>query len=148
VLPTIEGEADDLNLNEPPKLEFFLPIPEENTTVLDGQKIIYYTPDQFKLTLKIFQAHYTASVMFPMLVEQIELAKEETGLVYLQLRNCIEVAQEVNEEREELHILRDQDIKNYKQDIRNEKIKAILIGAGAGLVGIAGGIVIGFFAIR
>jgi hypothetical protein len=125
-----------------------LPIPNVQAGFINGEEVIYQSLDQYKLTLRIFEAHNTASLMVPLLMEQIRLTQEETGMLYGELEKCIVTLTDVNHEREELHILRDKEIKNYKRDVRKEKIKAILIGASAGVVGIAGGIIIGFFAIR
>ena len=131
------------------QLDLYIPIPQHNMITLgNGQPVFYYSIQDFKLVLKIFETYNRLGQVLPLVAQQMQLMEEETSIVYEGLNKCNATLNVVDQERQELHLLREKEFKIQKQEMRKEKIKAILIGAGAGIVGVAGGILIGFFGMH
>jgi len=98
--------------------------------------------------LKIFEVNDYLKTSNQLLKEDLELAKLDIEFLEILRKDCTLMLDKVQEHSNSMNTALEIEIKKRKKAIRTEKIKTILIGSGAGIVGIAAGIVIGFFAIR
>lgn len=137
---------------EPPKttpeLLLDLNLPQEGNYTLNNQPVYYYNASGFRLVLKIFTTYGVLADERKLMVEKLELAEIDTALGWSALKSCGETIQVLGSSNKNLHnklALRE---KQHKSKAIKEKIKLILIPTGVGVVGVAVGILIGFFAIR
>lgn len=98
--------------------------------------------------MKIFEVNDYLKTSNQLLKEDLELAKLDIEFLEILRKDCTLMLDKVQEHSNSMNTALEIEIKKRKKAIRTEKIKTILIGSGAGIVGIAAGIVIGFFAIR
>jgi len=137
---------------DPPKtsteLLLDLNLPEETQHTINNELNFCYNSDGFRLILKIFETYSVLKTSNKLLKEDLELAKLDLEYLELDRNNCMLILDETKEHLNKTNAALKIEIEKRKKAIRKEKIKTILIGSGAGIVGVAAGIVIGFFAIR
>ena len=64
------------------------------------------------------------------------------------MEECNSILHETNDSVNAIDKLSKIETKKHLKEIRKGKLKAVFVGAGVGVVGVAVGILIGFFAIR
>ena len=144
--------ASRLNLELTPlvvetELNFNLDLPLEIKHEVDGQLLYSFTPDDFRLILKIFKNYTVLSEMHTLLLRDIRLLENENTLLILTLNNCSKTLEDVNSNREFIYKLREDELEEFVDQNRKRKIKTILFTSGGVLVGVGLGILLGVFAI-
>jgi len=81
-------------------------------------------------------------------MSDIEKLEEQDDSMFEALYKCADTLHKVNKDRDFVYDLRKSELKDKDRNARKQKIKSVLIAIGTGAVGVAVGIIIGFFAIK
>jgi hypothetical protein len=115
---------------------------------LTKDKVLYsYTPEDFRVILKIFSSYQKLSIIYFQMQKNITLLEKDVDILTGAFNKCNETLYKVEEDREFIYNLREKEVDSLKKEIkkndRRTKIKTILVSTGSGLVGIGAGILIG-----
>ena len=152
ILMPINSIASQLDLELTPPvtetdLDFNIDLPLEIKHEVDGQLLYSFEPDDYRLILKIFKNYTVLSEAHFILLEEIELLEYDAAMLLTALRKCNVVLTDVNDDREFIYQLREDDIEKAKKKERKQALKTILLTGGGIVVGTALGILIGIFII-
>ena len=129
------------------ELHLELNLPVETEHLIDGNLFYSYTPDQFRVVLKIFKTYTVLADTHDSLLMDVFVLEKDNSLLAETINKCNATLNDVNTDREFIYKLREDDIKEAKKDTFKAKLKTVLIAGGSSLVGVAVGILIGVFAI-
>jgi hypothetical protein len=115
---------------------------------LTKDKVLYsYTPEGFRVILKIFSSHQKLSTIYFQMQKDITLLEKDVDILTRVFNKCNKTLSKVEEDRKFIYNLREEEVDNLKKAIkkndRRTRIKTILVSTGSGLVGIGAGILIG-----
>ena len=128
-------------------LQLDLNLPVETQHEVNNRLFYSYTPDQFRVVLKIFKTYTVLAEAHILLLQDIEILEEQNEELFESLYVSVKTIHEVNNDREFMYKLRESDKKELEKDVTKQKLKTIFITGGSTIVGIAAGILIGIFAI-
>lgn len=129
------------------EVDLNLSLPQEIKHEVDGQLLYSFTPDNFRLVLKIYTSYTYLSKENVSLHKDIEQLEKDIELLHGAVLSCSYTLKEVNRDREFIYKLRESDIKKMEADAKKNKLKIILWSGGSAIVAAAIGIIVGVFAI-
>lgn len=138
----IEAELEAIRLVEP-ELDLGLQLPPEKTTILNGENIIYFSLEDYKVIAAIY-ANYIA------LADENIMLGEELYTVDSQLESCLDEEEMADKTITKLHKnsdrvldIMERQVEKEEKDRRRRFLVGSLAGGGGVIVGVAAGLLIG-----
>ena len=140
----------NLELNPPTTnvdLDLDLTLPLEVKHTIDGQLFYSYTPDNFRLSLKIYKTYTFLAEAHVLLLKDIKTLEVDVNYLINAVDSCLVTLEDVNKDRNFIYKLRESDISRMKRNEKKQILKTVLFTGGGIAVGLGIGILIGIFAI-
>jgi hypothetical protein len=142
------NSGSDLHLISNSELQLDLLLPVEKIHEIDDKTFFSFNEEQFRIILKIYTTYKVLSKINAKLLDSVENSKKQRNIAAVTLYQCVDTLKAVNSEREQLHAIRDDDLREIASKERKEKIKKILTFTGVGVVGFGFGVLFGALAVR
>ena len=133
--------------SDSPDLDLKLKLPKFNKFVVGDEEWFATDLSGFKDVLRIQTTYQTLGALHLDLIAQLELLDDEVMLLEESVGECKVTLQHSEDDREFVYKLRESDLSKAAAAAKRQKVRAILFGAGGGVVALAAGLLIGMFAI-
>jgi hypothetical protein len=124
-----------------------LPLPDFERLEIGGKEFVKTDFRGFQGVLRIYATYRTLSELHLELNDEVENIELHLSSLETSLERCNTTLRAAEDDRQFVYQLRESDQKRAGGEARKAKLRAILIGGGATLVGVGVGIIIGALVI-
>lgn len=143
-LSAFGGGTDNDPIADSPDL--YLELPRFEKLVIGDGEWFAADAEGFRGVLGIYATYQTLGDLHLELTAEVELLDDEVALLEESVGECQVALSASEDDRTFVYRLRESDQKKAAAAAKRQKVRAILFGAGGGVVALAAGLLIGMFA--
>jgi hypothetical protein len=128
------------------QIDLYLPLPDFDKFVIEGVDNFKTDIEGFQGVLKLYETYMALGDLHLDLNTEIETLDDQVASLEASVKQCTQAKDASEEDRQFIYKLRASDQKKAEAAAKRQKMRAILFGAGGGVVALAAGLLIGVFA--